>query len=68
MTKEETSSLLTIFYCHFLLLQSISPGLVRTEFSGRLHKDEDLEESKKTSYEDSCVSRWLANNSIVVTI
>lgn len=28
-------------------MQSISPGLVRTEFRGRLYKYEDLEASKK---------------------
>lgn len=32
---------------NILFLQSISPGMVRTEFLGRLRKMEDIEESKK---------------------
>ena len=34
-------------------MQGISPGLVRTEFRGRLLKSEDLEESKK-EYDTIC--------------
>lgn len=38
-----TSSKIFIYF-----VQSISPGLVRTEFLGRLRKVDDIEESKKS--------------------
>ena len=37
----------------FPLLQSISPGLVRTEFRGRANNVKDLEQSKK-DYDKLC--------------
>ncbi len=47
--KVTVSSLAVDMTCNLnvVIFQSISPGLVRTEFSGRLRKVEDIEQSKK---------------------